>query len=41
MAMYKRSSINAKKTWYEAAYPNLITDEFVAIMQRELSIRGT
>jgi len=29
------------ETWYETVCPNLMTDDFVASLQRALSIRGT
>jgi len=29
------------ETWYETVCPNLMTDNFVASLQRALSIRGT
>lgn len=40
-AVYKKEDVQQRaETWYETVCPNLMTDDFVASLQRALSLRG-
>ena len=44
-AVYKKEDVQeivqqSEETWYETVCPNLMTDDFVASLQRALSLRG-